>query len=182
MKKRPVTHVMNVGVAALAREIGMSESSVSRKMKAGQTPEQIRQHAANRKGAPHSTKGPGRPAKPSEYDMIIESRSRYEAMEEAKLRRQKALADRQEIENMLRRGELIPLAYMRKWTVRFLVDARSELEKGPSELQDTMAAESDPVKCAAILRTWVDRVLEKYYQLDRMWGKGSERDYAEVAS
>jgi hypothetical protein len=173
MKKKPVAQhrIMNVGVAALAREIGVSEATVSKKMKAGKTADQIRSEAAQRKGiAPPNTKGPGRaPAKKSEYEMIIKSRSRYDDMEEAKLRRQKALADRQEIENMLRRGELLPVSYVRKWASRLLVEAKDELLRTPSELADTLAAETDAVQVATILRTAQERALAKLEQLKKIW-------------
>jgi hypothetical protein len=171
MKKKPVTqHVMNVGVAALARELGISEATVSRKMKAGKSADQITREAADRKGIAPNRQGPGRaPAKKSEYDMIIESRSRYEALEEAKLRRQKALAERQEIENMLRRGELLPVSYVRKWASRLLVEAKDELLRTPSELADTLAAETDAVQVAAILRTAQERALAKLEQLKKIW-------------
>jgi hypothetical protein len=201
MKKKPVQvpkHVINVGVAALARETGLAEATVSKKMKNGQTPDQIRAAAAHRQatlasggkvrgpvgkkmensqGKPTKsatptktyTPGRGRPPLPSEYDMVVASRSRYEALEDAKLRRAKALAERQEIENMLRRGELMPVSYARKWGIRFLIDGRDELLKGPSELADGLAAESDPLKVAAILRGWVERAIAKFEQLEMLW-------------
>ena len=75
---------------------------------------------------------------------------------------------------MLRRGELIPVAHLRQWGTRFLIDARDTLMTGPSELQDMLAAESDPVKCAAILRAWLERVMAKFHQLDRLWGVDCE--------
>jgi|SRR5215831_12134359 len=172
MKKKPPVgkHIMNVGVAALARECGVSEATVSRKMKRGKTADQIRREAAARKGLkPPNTNGPGRPAKPSEYDMVIEARSRYDALEEAKLRRAKALAERQELENMLRRGELMPVSYARLWGVKFLIAARDELLRGPGELGDAVAAESDPIKCTAMLRAWTERALAKFVLLEHLW-------------
>jgi hypothetical protein len=175
MKKKPTVtkHVMNVGVAALARECGVSEATVSKKMKAGKTADQIRREAAQRKGIAPNRHGPGRPAKPSEYDLVIEARSRYDALEEAKLRRAKALAERQEIENMLRRGELMPVAYARKWGIQFLMEGRDELLKGPSELADDLAAEADPVRVKAILLAFIERVIAKFEQLEMLW-KGDE--------
>jgi hypothetical protein len=163
-------HVMNVGVAALARECGISEATVSKKMKAGKTADQIRTEAAQRKGVAPNRHGPGRPAaKQSEYDMILKARTRYDEMEQAKLRRQKALAERQEIENMLRRGELMPVSYARKWGLRYLIDGRDEMLKGPSELADELAAESDPVRVKAILLAWVERIMAKFEQLEMLW-------------
>jgi hypothetical protein len=108
--------------------------------------------------------------------MIIESRARFEALEDAKLRRARALAERQELENMLRRGELMPVAYARQWGVRFLIDGRDELLKGPSELADSLAAESDPLKVAAMLRAWLDRAIAKFEQLEQLWKGGLEAE------
>jgi hypothetical protein len=181
MKKKATSKRVNVGVSALARETGQSPSSVSQKLKEGQTAEKIRADAARKQGrAPTATKkAPGRPKVPSEYDMVIASRSRYDAMEEAKLRRQRALAERQEIENMLRNGELMPIAYARKWGLRFLIDGRDEMLKGPSELADELAAEADPVRVKAILLAWVERVMAKFEQLEMLW-KG-EVEHEQVA-
>jgi hypothetical protein len=171
MKKPPVKQVMNVGVMALARETGYSPAVVSRKMRDGQTPDQIRKSAAQRKGTPPpNSKGPGRPASTkSEYDLILQGRERVDALEEAKLRRAQALAERQEIENLLRRGELVPVAHVRRWASRLLIEARDELLRTPSELADTLAAETDAVKVLAILRTAQERALTKLEQLDCIW-------------
>jgi hypothetical protein len=176
-------HVVNLGVLALARETGYTAATVSTRLKKGHTPDQIRADA-KRKGLTarahgplakrkRGSRGPGTPPNgKTEYDLVIESRNRGDALEQAKLRRAEALAERQEIENMLRRGELVPVAYMRTWGVRFLVAARDELLKGPSELADALAAEDDPLKTGAVLRGWVDRTIAKFEQLEELW-KGS---------
>ena len=168
--------ITNVGVAALAREIGLTEAAVSKKMTAGMTADEIRAEARRRKGqrpisktaqkeaakAPQTRRSPGRPPTPSEYDLIIQGRERMNEMEAAKLRRQKALAERQEIEVLVRRGELIPLAHVRTWMSKFLTEGRDTLLQGPSELQDALAAEDDPHKCGALLRTWLERAMAKF--------------------
>ena len=168
--KKAASRRVNVGVSALARETSQSPSSVSQKLKEGQTADKIRADAARKQGRATATKkAPGRPRVPSEYDMVIASRTRYDEMEQAKLRRQKALAERQEIENMLRRGELMPVSYARKWGLRYLIDGRDEMLKGPSELADELAAESDPVRVKAILLAWVERIMAKFEQLEMLW-------------
>lgn len=179
-EKPPETkHVVNLGVSALARETGQSPAAVSKKMKAGQTPDQIRAAAARRQGrAPNKSRGPGRPPIASEYDMVIKGRARLDDIDDAKLRRAKALADHQELENALRRGELVPVAHIRIWGSRFLTDARDTLLTGPSELQDILAAEDDPLKCAAIMRAWLERVMGKFHQLEKLWGEGEEAQVA----
>jgi hypothetical protein len=173
-------HVTNVGVSALARETGQSPASVSKKLKDGQTPDQIRQAAAQKQGrAPLSKrKGPGRPPLASEYDLVIKNREKLNAMEDAKFRRAKALAERQELENMYRRGELMPVAYVRQWATRYLTDGRDTLLAGPSELADTLAAENDPLKVAAILRVWLERVMAKFQQLEKLWGAAEDEQVA----
>jgi hypothetical protein len=71
---------------------------------------------------------------------------------------------------MLRRAELIPVAYVRKWATRYLTDGRDMLLTGPSELADMLAAEGDPLKTAAILRKWLERVMDKFHQCEQLWG------------
>jgi hypothetical protein len=173
MKKPPVAtkHVVNMGVSALAREIGLSAAAVSKKMTAGMTAAQIRQEAARKKGQPpvgHS-KGPGRPPLASEYDLVVQGRERIDKLEEMKFRKAKAMAERQELDNALKRGELVPVSYVRTWGSRFLTDARDTFMTGPSELQDVLAAESDPLQCAAILRQWLERAMTKFHQLESLW-------------
>ena len=170
--------IVNVGVNALAREVGLTPATISKKMKAGMTAEQIRQEAARKKGLPPvgNSHGPGRPIKPkkSEYDLIIKGRERINDLDDAKLRRAQALAERSELDNMVRRGELIPVSYVRTWASRFLTDGRDTLLAGPSELQDALAAESDPLKVNAIMRSWLERAMAKFHKLDGLWGADAE--------
>jgi hypothetical protein len=113
------------------------------------------------------------PVVQGEYEKVAAEYAMFDALERAKVRRAQALADRQELDNALKRGELIPVVYVRKWGMRFLVEARDEMMKAPGELQDVLAAESDPVKCAAILHSWVARVITNLHQTDRLWGRGA---------
>lgn len=173
-------HVVNMGVCALAREIGLSGAAVSKKMKAGMTAEQIRQEAAQKKGLPRvgHSHGPGRPPSANEYDLVVQGRERMDKLDEMKFRRAKALAERSEIDNMLKRGELMPVSYVRTWATRYLVDGRDTLLAGPSELQDVLAAEDDPLKVNAILRAWLERAMAKFHQLEKLWGAGAEEKVA----
>ena len=61
---------------------------------------------------------------------------------------------------------------------RFLTDGRDMLLTGPSELADALASESDPLKCAATLRTWLERVMGKFHQLEKLWGADDEAQVA----
>ncbi len=179
MKKKPPVvkkHIVNVGVSALARECGVTPAAISQKMKKGQTPEQIRADFARRQGRAPS--GPGRPPTSSEYELVLQGRERLDRLDEMKFRRAKALAERQEIENALRRGELMPVAYVRRWGAQFLTDGRDTLLAGPSELADTLAAETDPLKVAEILRAWLERAMGKFHQIERLWGATEEEQVA----
>jgi len=178
-KKLPPKKVVNTGVSALAREVGVTPTTISKKLRAGQTPEQIRQEAARKEGRAPTGGRPsiGRPSQ-AEYDLVLARGERLNNLDEAKLRRARALAERSELENMLKRDELIPVAYVRQWASRFLTDGRDMLLTGPSELADTLAAESDPLRCAAILRAWLERVMGKFHQLEKLWGAGEEEQVA----
>jgi hypothetical protein len=148
-------------------------------MRRGMTADQVRLRAAMRQGAPERP-APKKAApqnqatEDSEYKLLLQSRERLDALEDAKLRRQKALAERQEIENMLRRGELLPVSYVRKWASRLLVEAKDELLRIPSELADTLAAETDAIKVAFILRAAQERAIAKLQQLDRIWRRSGD--------
>lgn len=172
-------NVTNVGVMALARETGLSGAAVSAKMKAGQSPEQIRADAARRQGRAPTTqkpgKAPGRPPLASEYDLVVAGRQRLDELDSAKLRRAQALAERSELENALKRGELIPVAYVRTWASRILTEGRDLLLTGPSELADGLAAETDPLQTAEIVRRWLERVMGKFHGLERLWGVDDEK-------
>jgi hypothetical protein len=50
--------------------------------------------------------------------------------------------------------------------------------RGPSELADPLAVEDDPQRCEAIVQRWVERVMERLHQLDRLWGVESKDDVA----
>lgn len=171
-------HVINTGVMALARETGLSAQAISMRMKRGQTAEQIRDAVAQRKGQTRSHGQEKKALGKHEYSLVLKGRERIDAMDDAKLRRAQAQAERQELENMLRRGELIPVAYVRQWATQFLTDARDTMMAGPSELQDGLAIETDPVKCAALLRAWLERVMGKFHQLERLWGVSDQEQVA----
>ena len=178
MRGQPKKAMIVLGVNSLARETGLPRQTVSERMRKGQTADQIRSYAALRQGlSPQARSGhrsnsriPTSTKAQSEYERILRGRERMDALNEWKLRRAKALAEHQEIENMLRRGELIPVTYVRQWASRFLIDGRDELLKGPSELADALAVEDDPLKVQATIRAWLERAMTKWHQLERLWG------------
>jgi hypothetical protein len=85
-------------------------------------------------------------------------------------------AELKRIEVMEKRRLLVPLVYMRMWGVKFLIAAKDELLRGPGELQDALAAESDPRECRRIVERWVTRTLTKFYECERLWTAPPEDD------
>ncbi len=82
------------------------------------------------------------------------------------------LARLRELDYQERSRELIPISYLRIWASRFLVEGRDILLNGPGELADRLASESDPRVVEEILRTWVDRVVQKFFETETLWGGG----------
>ena len=78
------------------------------------------------------------------------------------------------LEYQKKSGELLPVSYVRHWGVTFLTEARDTLLRGPSELADPLAAEVDPRQCEMIVQKWVERVMERFFQLERLWGQGDD--------
>ena len=153
MRGQPKKGLVQLGVNALAREVGLPKQTVSELMRRGRGPDEIRLYASMREGrsaqkayaAVTSLRNvPKSTTAGDEYECVLRGRERLEAIDDAKLRRAKALAEHQEQENARKRGQLVPISYIHKWGTRFLVDARDELLRGPSDLQDALAAESDP--------------------------------------
>jgi len=237
------------GVAALAREVGLSAPTVSKHMKAGRSADEIRRLARARQAAlgggpigngtriilpgytltglkktgkpgptqpqptasaapassymptrtiPKPGEGHGKraatpirtaPAAPNltaaaadtddpdasaySYEDAIADRDQAEQLNSARLRRAIALADEKELQNARARGELVPLEHMRVWGTRFLTQAKEMLLKGPGELQDHLAGESNPGACNALVRGWVERVLGELYNLEGLWQGGA---------
>jgi hypothetical protein len=87
----------------------------------------------------------------------------------AQAAKERALAELRQLEVLEKRGEVIPLAYVKHWASNFLIQGRQILEWGPAEMQDELAAESDPAKCREIVGRWVERVMERFYQTESLW-------------
>jgi hypothetical protein len=250
-----VTKTISVGGTALARETGLSTGTVSKHLRMGKSPDQIRKLAAARQAflastgvpptGPHRSAytleglkrtgqpGPTQPPAPAvpvqsssssyvpprrvpvqagefkggrtgvigsptppvpapsstslpevtvpvpvirpgyTYEDAVAEHQAAEDLVGAKLRRAVADADAQELANAQKRGELVPVAYIQTWGTRFLTQAKEELLKGPGELQDHLAGESNPGVCNGLVRGWVERVLEKMYRLEGLWGGGA---------
>ena len=172
----------NTGVNALARELDLPEPTVSKLMSKGKTRDEIRAYAAIRHGEPippPKEPDPPKPADPpppteeqqrkSEYDLIIEMREMARELEEAKLRRAKALAEKDELRNRVEKGELLPKNYVKQYCLRFLYDTKFQIDVMPSEFADVLAAEPDPRKTEAILQTMMDRLRHQLEEMYKFW-------------
>jgi hypothetical protein len=170
--------MVTLGVNALARETGLPRQTVSDRMRRGATASEIRRYAAMRKcRSPECTpaavsisyKAPKFRESRSGFDATLEARDRLEAIDDARLRRTRALAEKLEFENQQLRCQLIPRVYLEEWTKRFLGYAREVLLKGPSELSKVLATEADPLKCNEILSSWVRQTMAKLAETDEVW-------------
>lgn len=164
----------NVGVNALSREVDLPATTVSQMMTKGWSADDIRRYAAQRHGEPApaakaSKSSAENETKQSEYDMVIETRGLIQQMEEVKLRRAAALAEKAEIENMVRRGELLPKHYIRTWSLKHMIEHRDTILRMGSELADKVAAESDPRKVKEIIDAYGLRILGPIEKLYALW-------------
>lgn len=130
---KPKMGRMVIGVNSLSRETGLPRQTISARMRRGQTADQIRLYAALREGRTTQRSAPSKtlrvikvppakrvPTQMDESEAILRGRAMLEAIEDAKLRRAKALAIRQEFANTQRRVELIPVRYLSRWGKRLL--------------------------------------------------------------
>jgi hypothetical protein len=172
----------NVGVNALARELDLPQTTVSQLMSKGKTRDEIRAYAALRHGKPIPPKesdelkqpdppkpSPAEEQQKSEYDLIIEMRGMARELEEVKLRRAKALAEKDELRNRVEKGELLPKNYVKQYCLRFLYDTKFQIDVMPSEFADVLAAEPDPRKTEAILQTMMDRLRHQLEEMYKFW-------------
>jgi hypothetical protein len=182
MRGRPNKCLVVLGVNALARETGLPKSTISERMRKGQTVDQIREYAAIRAGrSPQRTSRPVAPHRNPckstetrrEYEVILRGHERLEAIADLRLRRVTALAIKEELEIHRLRRELVPTAYVRIWSTRLLAYSKAALSK-VVDLSGSLAGESDPVRCNQILGSWVERTLAEIAGLDELWGATSE--------
>jgi hypothetical protein len=106
-----------------------------------------------------------------EYEVMVCGR---QELGDAKLRRARALVDKHELEIQQLRASLVPTAYLRIWSERFVACSRDALSK-VVELSEVLADQSDPIECGQILRGWMERTLLRFYELDALWGPTSTR-------
>jgi hypothetical protein len=141
----------NTGASALARELKVSVSTVSKKRLAGKTDAEIRAEAAEW----HAK------------EAQVESRSGDTSLTEAKRRNQLALAQLNELELAQKRGELIAFADVNHFVSTMIIRARDILLRIAAELRDRLAAESDPIKCGELIEDEIHRALGELKEVPR---------------
>jgi hypothetical protein len=162
MKIKRETNRTEPSAAQVAKLAGVSISRVYRLRQEGRSDAQIIADAQRRKEEFVLRDLPTVPVNGHAADGTLSFAAARAAKENwaAKLR---------QVEYQERSGELIPVSYVRYWGVNFLIAAKDEMLKAPSELADTLAAESNPRAVEEVLRRWVERVMNKFHQLDRLW-------------
>jgi hypothetical protein len=160
-----------LSVQQIAAVAGVSETLVRKKLNQGKTGREIIAEAVARER--EAVNGlPTVPVAPINGHAGGAALS-YSAAQAAK---ENWAAKLRELEYQQRSRQLLPLAYVRVWAMRFLVEGRDLLLNGRNELADQLAAETDPQKVAAILEGWTDRVMLRYFQLETLWGGGEPLD------
>jgi hypothetical protein len=135
----------NTGASALARELKISVSTVSKKRLAGKTDAEIRAEAADW----HAK------------EKQVESRSGDTSLTEAKRRKELALAQLNELELAQKKSELISFADVNHFESTNIIRARDILLRIAPELRDRLAAETDPIKCGEIIDAEIYRALSE---------------------
>ena len=142
---RPKQLNKNTGASELARELGISVSTVSQKRKKGKTDDQIRQEAANWKN--RETKEEKR------------STEGQESFFEAQRRKEVALASLRELELAMEKGELVKVAEVNAFVSSMILRARDILSRIAPELCDRLAKETDPSRIRELIDAEVLRAL-----------------------
>jgi len=166
------------GATALARELGADHSNVARMMREGKSPDEIRAKYAARaelkrrgigvRGKP-LTAAPGAcftsdasQAQPANQpDSSSESIQKIaDSLAEIRLRKETALTIATEIANEQKRGELVPVAWVRSWCSEAIKTFSGFVTRLPTELRDRLAAESDPFAVESMLANELHHALE----------------------
>lgn len=134
------------GVSDLARRARCSTSTVSKKLLAGKSAEQIISEAeAWRKQEA---------AKESSSDC-----GDLESLQHAQRRKERAIADLRELELQQKRGELIPMSDVNAFISGMIIRARDILLRIAPELRDRLATCRDAVECERLIDDEVRRAL-----------------------
>ena len=149
----------------VAREAQCSRPLASRLLARGFAKEQIVERVRSRKAREAARAVSDNSSPPANGFPVTP----WPTFSQSEARKEHYLAELRNVQLMKERGALIPVSYVRLWGTRFLVEARDVLLRGPNELADTLAVESDPLKCEVIVRKWVERIMARFDQCERLW-------------
>jgi hypothetical protein len=138
-----------VSGAELAREIGQSEGTVSRKRGQGLTDDQIRQEARQRLADDANNDG------------------ERDSKRAAEIRYKKAQAAMLELQLEQERGELVRYADVEAWESTNIIRARDIILRIAPEMADRLAAESDPILVREMLEAEHNRALAELKRFPR---------------
>lgn len=145
---KPINFETDKGVNAISRRTGVSITTVSRKLAAGKTELEIVQDAAvyNEQQKRRRTKKD-------------ETNSKTETFYEAQRRKEVAQASLREVELAQKRGELVPISDVNVWVAGMILRSRDILLRIAPELRDSLALQSDPIKCQELIDAEIHRAL-----------------------
>jgi hypothetical protein len=167
MKGKPKP-AKKAGPSETARDAGCSKSQAHKLLGRGLSKEEIITRTAERKARAEARAGVGNNhvnGAPTNGFPVTP----WPTFAQSEARKEHLLAELRDLQLMRERGELIPASYVRIWAGRFLVEAKDILLAGPSELQDVLAAECDPLRINTILRGWVERAFDRFHKCDGIW-------------
>lgn len=136
---------------SLATELGVSVSIVSQKRNRGKTDDEIRKEAVVWKEKQARIAGKD----------TAELEGGLESFHMAQARKERALADKHQIDVAVKLGELVSVAEVNAFVSQNIVAARDILSKISPELADRLAPETNPVTIRMLIDTEVHRALTR---------------------
>jgi hypothetical protein len=122
---------------------------------------------------PAQASAQARPAKTYEQVLseIAGRRQKREHIDDARARKVSAQADAQELQNAVKRGELIEAARVRLLGTGVVKESVGILERMPGQIQDRLSAESGvpAARCGAIVLEEVKRAVDKIREMEDIW-------------
>jgi hypothetical protein len=114
-------------------------------------------------------------SQPKTYEQVLSEiagrRQKREHIDDARARKVSAQADAQELQNAVKRGELIEAARVRLLGTSVVKESVGILERMPGQIQDRLSAESGvpAARCGAIALEEVKRAVDKIREMEDIW-------------
>lgn len=202
--RRAKTAPKFLGGSAIAREFGVTPSVISRKMRDGQTVEQIRAYyRAQGLGQPDKKEKKDPKKEPKKESPVYQGANSFRpkvrtkpslpplpepdpdddeepeipgwvpgadgqndfaTLNQAKIRKEVALADKHELDLAERRKELIDRHKVQLWVTGMVTRARDMLLRVAPELRDQLAASDDPLECERLVKNAITHALSSLRQ------------------